>query len=492
MREHPPLRVDGYVRVSRVGYRGGERFISASVQREQIAAYARLHGLKLLQVWEELDESGARADRAVLETVLERVERGASQGLVVARVDRFARSLLSGLLAIQRIEQAGGTFFSALDGLDMRTDTGRLVLRIMLSMAEWELDRISDQWSVAKARAVERGAYVVATVPPGYRKTRSGRLRIDPATAPVVAEAFRRRAEGDPMLEIARFLEDNHVATGRKNPGWSVTSATRVLSCRAYIGVVHYGGHVNERAHPPLIDRATWEAAQRPRRTKAPLRYATALLAGLVRCAGCGMTMSPARRFQGGRAVHYFACRGHFAMGACPEPANIASFHLDHRVEAIAFELLRRRRRPPLEQLRQAEARAAATQEGLAAYRDSDRVLRALGEQAFADGLALRVERLRLAQLELAAARDKLAAHTVPPIGRLREDWPWLATGERREILAQLIDVVFVKRRGELPPAERILVCPAGTAPATLPRPGDKRARLRRYEPRRGWITPAE
>jgi hypothetical protein len=52
------LMVDGYVRVSRVGYRSGERFISPSVQKEQIAAWAQARPATVLEVWEELDESG--------------------------------------------------------------------------------------------------------------------------------------------------------------------------------------------------------------------------------------------------------------------------------------------------------------------------------------------------------------------------------------------------------------------------------------------------
>jgi DNA invertase Pin-like site-specific DNA recombinase len=130
------LQVDGYIRVSRVGYRGGERFISPSVQRDQIVGWAAGRGAHLLEIWEELDESGSRVSRPLLESAVQRIEAGVSQGLVVSKVDRFSRSLLDGLVTIQRIEAAGGAFFSVLDGLDLTTDTGRFILRVMLSMAE--------------------------------------------------------------------------------------------------------------------------------------------------------------------------------------------------------------------------------------------------------------------------------------------------------------------------------------------------------------------
>src|SRR4051794_38606759 len=165
--------MDGYVRVSRVGLRQGERFISPSVQRDQITGWAALNGAVVLNVFEELDESGGRADRPRLEQALRRIEDGVSDGLIVAKVDRFGRTLLDSLLAIRRIQQAGGRFVAVQDGLDASTDSGRLVLRIMLSMAEFQLERKRAAYETAAARAIARGVYTGAYVPVGYRKTPS-------------------------------------------------------------------------------------------------------------------------------------------------------------------------------------------------------------------------------------------------------------------------------------------------------------------------------
>jgi Resolvase, N terminal domain len=163
-----------------VAGRSGERFISPGVQREQIAGWVGARGYLLGEVFEELDESGARGDRPLLEEAVSRVERGDSQGIVVAKIDRFGRSLMNGLAAIERVTDAGGIFASVQDGLDLSTDTGRLVLRIMLSMGEWELDRVRANWAVACGRAIARGVHV-GTVPFGYRRRDDGRLLVDPS-----------------------------------------------------------------------------------------------------------------------------------------------------------------------------------------------------------------------------------------------------------------------------------------------------------------------
>ena len=56
--------VVGYVRVSRVGARGGDSFLSPALQREGIARVAAREGLEVVEVVEELDASGGDARRS--------------------------------------------------------------------------------------------------------------------------------------------------------------------------------------------------------------------------------------------------------------------------------------------------------------------------------------------------------------------------------------------------------------------------------------------
>jgi hypothetical protein len=78
-----PLRVDGDIWVSRVGQRRGVRFISPTLQREEIEAWVSAHDAQLLQVFEELDRSGRRPDRPLLQEAARRIEAGVSSGLVM-------------------------------------------------------------------------------------------------------------------------------------------------------------------------------------------------------------------------------------------------------------------------------------------------------------------------------------------------------------------------------------------------------------------------
>src|SRR5919197_5391093 len=112
------LRLVGYVRVSRVGGRNGDSFISPAVQRQQIAAYAKANGHEVTEVYEDLDESGGKASRPEFDKALAAIEEGAADGLIVAKLDRFMRSLPDALDVIERIESAGGQLISVSDNFD--------------------------------------------------------------------------------------------------------------------------------------------------------------------------------------------------------------------------------------------------------------------------------------------------------------------------------------------------------------------------------------
>ena len=53
----------------------------------------------------------------------------------------------------------------------------------MLSLAEFELERIRGNWAEARERAVARGIHLTATVPFGYQRRADGGLEPHPATA---------------------------------------------------------------------------------------------------------------------------------------------------------------------------------------------------------------------------------------------------------------------------------------------------------------------
>jgi site-specific DNA recombinase len=87
------MKLDGYIRVSRVAGRSGDAFISPGEQKERVKAWAKSQGHRIAKWHEDLDQPGSKADRPGLTAAMKRIETGATGGLAVARLDRFGRSV---------------------------------------------------------------------------------------------------------------------------------------------------------------------------------------------------------------------------------------------------------------------------------------------------------------------------------------------------------------------------------------------------------------
>jgi DNA invertase Pin-like site-specific DNA recombinase len=268
--------LDVYVRVSRVGGREGDSFISPDVQEEKCRALAKARGLEVGQVFIDLDKSGSKMDRPAFKQVLARIESGESGGVVVARIDRFARTLVGGLQAIESIEQAGGVVLTADGEFDTSTATGELVLRIMLSLAAFELRRISEQWEDAKSKARARGVHIGAARA-GYVRQADGTLAEHPDHVETVKAAFALRARGGSWKEVADLLTKAGVPTSKGSAFWSRQSTRSLIQNRAY------------RGDPTPAWQ--WDKAQ-PQEGEPRVRGEGHVLGqGLVRCATCGQGM---------------------------------------------------------------------------------------------------------------------------------------------------------------------------------------------------------
>jgi site-specific DNA recombinase len=153
----------GYVRVSRVAGREGDSFISPAIQRERIEAHAKAHGHEVV-AWEtDLDQPGSRYQRPGFQRALEAVERRQAEGVIVAKLDRFARSVAGAAQALTRLEASDGVLVAVDLGLDTSNPAGRLMRNVLMALAEFELDRIRESWQSAREHAIGRGIHRSAT-----------------------------------------------------------------------------------------------------------------------------------------------------------------------------------------------------------------------------------------------------------------------------------------------------------------------------------------
>jgi DNA invertase Pin-like site-specific DNA recombinase len=168
-----------------------QEFNSLHAQREACEAYIasqRSEGWVLVR--DQYDDggiSGGTLERPGLKRLLEDIEDGLVDVVVVYKIDRLSRSLADFAKLVEVFDRNGVTFVSVTQSFNTTTSMGRLTLNILLSFAQFErevtAERIRDKVRASRMKGMWMGG-----VPPyGYRV--EGRKL-------VVDEDRRRRCAG--------------------------------------------------------------------------------------------------------------------------------------------------------------------------------------------------------------------------------------------------------------------------------------------------------
>lgn len=472
--------MEGYVRVSRVGDRTGETFISPEVQERAIRKWGESNDREIVIAPHELNVSGGTMDRPIFNDIMERIRRGESGGIVVYKLDRFARNLLGALNTFAELGEHEAVFASATEpGLDYTTPQGRMFTQMMAVFAEQVRANLKESWATSQRFAIERGIHIAPHAFLGYHKGADKRL-VPNDDAPLVVEVFRRRGDGESWTSLAAYLND---AAPREAGRWNGQAVQRLCSHRVYCGEAsryvaqNVDGRdpaVNRNGHPALVTEEAWRAAQmNPRHAFGGRRDGEPLplLSGLVRCGGCSYSLSLGR---GPKGERLYRCRKDHAGGRCETPAQILADVIEaHVQEAVLSQVAERTQLVADAGKRDAVAAALAeAQFAYDAFRHDTAAREVLGDD-WLDTLQTYKRRMTDAvnALALIDARHGLASIE----GVTREHFSALPVDDRREVLGGFIDAVMVRRsrgRGRHvdPVSNRTRILWRGQAPADLPR----------------------
>jgi DNA invertase Pin-like site-specific DNA recombinase len=222
--------VVGYVRVS--SEEQSRDGVSLAAQAEKVRLYCGLHGLDLVELITDPGASARTLDRPGLSRVLSLLDSGDATGLVVFKLDRLTRSLADWSLLIDRYfgRPGGPSLFSVSDSIDTRTAAGRMVLNIMMTVAQWERETIVERTRGAMAFKRSRGERVSGRIPFGKDLAPDGRSLVDnPAELAALAEIRRWHAEGWPLRRIAAELQARGVPTKAGGVRWQHSTVREIL-----------------------------------------------------------------------------------------------------------------------------------------------------------------------------------------------------------------------------------------------------------------------
>lgn len=304
-----------------------QEFNSLHAQREACEAYIasqRSEGWVLVR--DQYDDggiSGGTLERTGLKRLLEDIEDGLVDVVVVYKIDRLSRSLMDFSKLVEVFDRNGVTFVSVTQSFNTTTSMGRLTLNILLSFAQFErevtAERIRDKVRASRMKGMWMGG-----VPPLGYEVKDRKLIISEADATNVRWIFARFVEIGSGTELTRELAARGIRTSRGNR-IDKKYLYRLLNNRAYIGEAVHKGDSYPGEHDAIIDRTVWDKVhailtESPRKRAARTRADTpALLKGLL-YGPDGAAFSPTHTRKGGKLYRYYVSQTVLKHGAgsCP------------------------------------------------------------------------------------------------------------------------------------------------------------------------------
>jgi len=207
-----PISAALYLRVSSAEQ--AEHGTSLTTQEEQGRSYCRARGWDVVNVFVDEGESGAKSSRPALDRMMGDARDRAFDVVVVAKLDRFGRSQAHTVVLLSDLAESGVRLVSVDESYDETTPSGRLTRNVLMSIAEFERERIAQRMTEGRWQATTDGFWGGGKAPYGYRVVRRegdrrSTLEVDPNEAAMLTFCTDRIIDdGLTCGQIAKLLNE--------------------------------------------------------------------------------------------------------------------------------------------------------------------------------------------------------------------------------------------------------------------------------------------
>jgi site-specific DNA recombinase len=223
------MRVICYCRVSTTDQ--ADKGVSLESQQVKLAAYSSLYDLTVVETITDAGESAKSLNRPGLKRALDMLSRGEADGLAVVKLDRLTRSVADWQTLIDGHfgDRAGKQLFSVADSIDTRTAAGRLVLNVLLSVAQWERETTGERTREALQHKI-RNRERVGAVRFGYDLANDGQSLTPNASEQSTIRLMQElRSAGLSLRKIAAELTQRGIVTKEGLAKWSHATVDYIL-----------------------------------------------------------------------------------------------------------------------------------------------------------------------------------------------------------------------------------------------------------------------
>ncbi len=304
-----------------------KEFNSLDAQREAGEAYVASQRYKgwfcLPDRYDDGGYSGGNLNRPALARLRQDIADGKIDVVVVYKIDRLSRSLCDFSELFHDFERNHVEFVSVTQDINTSTSTGRMMLNILMSFAQYEreiiTERIKDKVAAAKKKGMHTGGYPAI----GYASDpKTHRLVVIPEQAELVRRIFEDYLRLGSVKQVCATLN----AEGLRTPEWTSTKGRvhggkeftmammyDMLDNPVYIGKVRHYDQIYEGEQEAIISQELWDGVHSTlegnRRAEGAQHILFTPMRGLIRCGHCGGFMkSSSTKRDKNRYYRYWVC----------------------------------------------------------------------------------------------------------------------------------------------------------------------------------------
>lgn len=251
-----------------------QEFNSLDAQREACAAYiaSQKHEgwVEIETAYDDGGFSGGTMERPGLKQLLNDIEAGHIDVVVVYKVDRLSRALSDFAKMVEIFDTHDVSFVSVTQQFNTTSSMGRLTLNVLLSFAQFEREvtgeRIRDKFAASK----KKGIWMGGNVPLGFDVV-DRKLMVNKPEAETVRHIFRRYLALGNVRKLKSELDDHGFrskvrtsAKGRVSGGkpFARGALYTILQNKHYIGFITHKDQAYPGDHDAIVDEELWNQVQ--------------------------------------------------------------------------------------------------------------------------------------------------------------------------------------------------------------------------------------
>lgn len=280
-------------------------------QEEKLREFCKFKGYDIYKVYEDAGISAKNDKRPAYQEMIQDIKDKKINVIVAFKLDRLTRSVYDIEKLMKFVNDNDCDIDCMSDESNTTTSNGRMVMRIMTSVSQNEIEKCSERTKFGMVGAIKSG-HIPNRSPLGFTRDNK-KLVPDPLTKDIIVRVFDLYLEGKSHQTIANIFNKEQVLN---KTNWYDSTIQKILSNELYKGDFVNGKRTKQPIYydnvvEPIVSKEKWNncQSQKLRNARHYERTGTYLFTNKLKCFKCGRFLGgSATTKKNGKKYYYYKC----------------------------------------------------------------------------------------------------------------------------------------------------------------------------------------